>query len=273
LLVAVGSFLACCLVVLWYGVRSAGALAGGIAGALFALAPPVTQAARLATPDTLTMLLVTVAAILFVRGRLLLAACLLTAGVLVRTDLEVFDVCLAGAWLLLGRREPGRFGVAGILAASVPVSAAVNAWAGNYGYVVLYRFTFVEGNVPHPASLRGLGFPFGSLVPNIEAGVKYSLENGGLWMVLALLGLCVTLLARGFGGRDRMCEALLLAVGLSTAVRFVLFPELDLRLVAPAVAVLTVVVLTIGGRGRGWVRGEKTRGLSTELKEDSGVIK
>ncbi len=251
------------LVVLWYGVRSAGALAGGIAGACRSGAAGDAGGAAVdaryaddAAGDGGGDL---------VRARAAAAGGVFAdRGGLIRTDLEVFDVCLAGAWLLLGRREPGRFGVAGILAASVPVSAAVNAWAGNYGYVVLYRFTFVEGNVPHPASLRGLGFPFGSSLPNIEAGVKYSLENGGLWMVLALLGLCVTLLARGFGGRDRMCEALLLAVGLSTAVRFVLFPELDLRLVAPAVAVLTVVVLTIGGRGRGWVWGEKTRGLSAE---------
>ena len=254
MLVTVGSFFACCIIVLWYGVRRAGVVAGSIASGLFALAPPATQAARLSTPDTLTMLLMTVAAIAFARGRLVAAASLLAVGVLIRTDLEVFNVCLAGAWLMLAWRRPGSVLVAGILASSVAISAAVNAWAGSYGYAGLYRFTFMEGNVPHPASLRGLGFPFGSLLPNIEAGVKYSLENGGLWMVLALLGLCVTLLARASAGERRdegpMCEALLVAVGLSTCVRFVLFPELDLRLVAPAAAVLTVVLLTIGGRRR-----------------------
>jgi hypothetical protein len=252
--VAVFSFWACCMVVLCHAVRALGALAGSIVGALFALAPPVTQAAKLCTPDTLLMLLVTVAALLFVRNRLKLAAGLLTIGVLIRTDIEVFDLCLAAAWLLLARKQRGVLLVSGILASAVPVAMAVNAWAGNYGYVVLYRFTFIEGNVAHPGSLRGLGIPLDGFARNIEAGVRYSLENGGLWMLLAILGLCVALLARlppagpAAMRRDTLaaCQALLLAVGVYTAARFMLFPELDLRLVAPPVAILTVVLLTIG---------------------------
>jgi hypothetical protein len=244
-LVSVLSYCACCMTILWYGVRSVGAVSGSIAGALFALSPMAIGAAKLSTPDALLTMLVTVAAILFVRGRLLMAAALFTMGVLVRTDLELFDLCLAMSWLLFAWAQSGVVLVSGILAASVLVGAAVNSWAGNYGYVVLYRFTFIEGSVPHPASLRGLGIPAATFVKNIVLGVRNSLDNGGLWILLALPGLCLALSRRGAPG-TLMCRALLAAVAAYTCARFILFPEHDVRLAAPAAAILTIVLLTIG---------------------------
>jgi hypothetical protein len=241
-LVSVLSFCACCMTILWYGVRSVGAASGSIVAALFALSPPAIGAAKLSTPDALLTLLVTVAAILFVRGRLLTAAVLLTTGVLIRTDLELFDLCLAISWLLLSWAQSYVVLVSGILAASVLVGAAVNAWAGNYGYVVLYRFTFIDGSVPHPASLRGLGIPLTTFVNNIVRGVRNSLDNGGLWILLAMLGLCVALSRPG----ALTCRALLASVAAYTCARFILFPEHDVRLAAPAFAILTVALLTIG---------------------------
>ena len=250
--VSVLSFCAFSLGLLWFAVRALGAVLGSVVGVLFALAPTTTNVAALSTPDALLMLLTGVAAVLFVRQRPLSAAWLLTLGVLVRTDLQVFNVCLAAAWLLLAQRQPRAGLVAGVLAGSILVAAAVDAWAGNYGYAVLYRHTFI-GYSPHPASLQGLNIPAALFLRNIPVGVLGGLSNGGLWLVLALLGLCAVLFWRT-GQPERMaagraqalaCCALLAAVGASICVRFVLFPSGDLRLVAPVVGILAITLVTI----------------------------
>ena len=222
-------------------------------GILFALAPTSTDVASLSSPDALLMLLVAAAAMLLVSQRVVLAASLLTIGVLIRTDLQLLNICLAAAWLLDGGRRKHTLVVAGVLFSSVIVGAAVNTWAGNYGYAVLYHFTFIEKFIPHPASLRGLGIPLIPFLKNIAFGLRYSLGNGGLWLVLAMLGACAIL----FGGvriddnvtsrTGRMVafRSLLISTGASTFARFVLFPSHDIRLGSPAVAILTIILLTI----------------------------
>lgn len=252
-LVSVVSVSVCGMLLLWYGVRTAGALFGGGVAALHAISPAVVNAAKLSSPDALLTLWVTLAAILLVRRATWQAAGLLAAGVLIRTDLVVFNLCLAVAWLWLADGR-GVAAMTSLLAGSVGLVAAVNAWAGNYGYKALYHFTFIEGAVPHPAALRGLGIPTALFFRAIVTGARYSLANGGLSMVLVLLVLCAAFLRwrrpTGCPDRDRRpaCVALLLAVAAYTGIRFILFPELDLRLAAPSVAMLAVVLLTLGGR-------------------------
>jgi hypothetical protein len=156
--------------------------------------------------------------------------------------------------LSVGGRSKHAAVVAGLLVSSVIVGLAVNAWAGNYGYAALYRFTFIESFIPHPTSLRGLGIPLVPFLRNMAFGLRYSLGNGGLWLVLAMLGACAILLGRvhigdhaaSSAGRIVAFRALLIATGASTFARFVLFPSPDLRLGAPAVAILTVTLLAIG---------------------------
>jgi hypothetical protein len=258
-LVSVLSVASFSLGLLWYAVRTLGAVPGSVLGGLFALAPTTTDVASLSSPDALLMLLTGVAAMLFMGSRPLFAASLLSLGVLVRTELVVFDICLAAAWTAVAWRQPRSGMVAAILAGSVLPVAAVNAWAGNYGYTVLYRFTFVDRFVPHPARLLGESIPAMSFLHNIVFGVRYSLGNGGLWIALALLGLCGVLAGRAAqsgrwrfpgdtwrSGRSRTAiQALLLAVGGQTCVRFVLFPAHDVRLFAPSVGILAVTLVAL----------------------------
>ncbi len=258
IVVSVLSYALCGLGILWFAVRRVGVVAGSVAGIVFAVAPTSTDVAGLSTPDALLMLLTAAAAMLFLGQRVLLAVCLLTVGVLIRTDLQLFNLCLAAAWLFLAWKRDRAILVAAILAGSVVAGMAINAWAGNYGYAVLYHFTFVESFIPHPTSLRGLGIPLLPFLKNIGFGLRYSLGNGGLWAVAVLLGLCGVLLERmirdGFlpDGSDKAlgCKALLIAIGTSTCARFILFPSHDIRLSAPAVAILTIVLLVVAARVR-----------------------
>jgi hypothetical protein len=87
-------------------------------------------------------------------------------------------------------------------------------------------------------------------VGNLVRGVRYSLENGGLWILLAMIGLAAVLLHRGRRVGHAASMALLAAVGCQTAIRFLLFPEIDLRFDAPGIAVLAVVLAEAGSIAR-----------------------
>jgi hypothetical protein len=245
--VSVASVLGFGLALLWFAVRRLGAVEGSILAILFILAPTTTDAAGSSSPDGLATLMAGGAAMLLVRGRLWAAAGVLACGVLVRTDLAIFNVCLGGAWLLIaGWQRAWKFAAA--MGGSLLLAKGVDLMAGGYGYLALYHYTFIEAYVSHPADLRGLPIPPGVFVGNLARGVRYSLENGGLWILLAMMGLAGMLVRRGppAGGAT---VALLVAVGCQTAIRFLLFPEIDLRFDTPGIAVLAVV-LAEAGSGR-----------------------
>ncbi len=244
-LVSVLSVLAFSLALLWFAVRGLGAMAGSALSVLFSLAPTTTDAAGSSSPDGLATLMAGGGAMLLVLGRPWLAAGVLASGVLVRTDLAIFNVCLGGAWLLVaGWRLAWKFAV--IMVASLLLAKGVDWLAGGYGYLVLYHYTFIEAYVSHPAALQGLPIPPGVFVGNLVRGVRYSLENGGLWILLAMGGLAAVLARHAGLARGATAVALLAAVAGQTVIRFLLFPEIDLRFDTPGIAVLAVVVAALG---------------------------
>ncbi len=248
-LVSVASILAFSLALLWFAVRRLGAVEGSVLAILFSLAPTTTDAAGSSSPDGLATLMAGGAAMLLVRGRMWAAAGVLAGGVLVRTDLAIFNVCLGGAWLfVVGWRQAWKFTAA--MGGSLLLAKGVDFLAGGYGYLALYHYTFIEAYVSHPGALRGLPIPPGVFVGNLVRGVRYSLENGGLWILLAMIGLAAVLLQRGRRVGHAASVALLAAVGCQTAIRFLLFPEIDLRFDAPGIAVLAVVLAEAGSIAR-----------------------
>ncbi len=240
-LVSVASVLAFSLALLWFAVRGLGAVEGSTLAILFSLAPTTTDAAGSSSPDGLATLMAGGAAMLLVRGWVWLAAGVLACAVLVRTDLAIFNVCLGGAWLLVaGWRRGWKFAAA--MGGTLVLAKGVDFLAGGYGYLALYHYTFIEAYVSHPGDLRGLPIPPGVFVGNLVRGVRYSLENGGLWILLAMIGLAGVLLRRGAAWASPAFVALVAAVGCQTAMRFLLFPEIDLRFDTPGIAVLAVVL-------------------------------
>jgi hypothetical protein len=226
------------LALLWFAVRGLGAVEGSVLPILFSLAPTTTDAAGSSSPDGLATLMVGGAAMLLVRERMWVAAGVLACGVLVRTDLAIFNVCLGGAWLLVAGWRRG-WAFAAAMGGTLVLAKGVDLLAGGYGYLALYHYTFIEAYMSHPGELRGLPIPPGVFLGNLVRGVRYSLENGGLWVLWAMTGLVGVLLRRV---ERTVSVALLVAVGCQTAIRFLLFPEIDLRFDTPGIAVLAVVL-------------------------------
>ena len=246
LALSVLSTLACILLVLVYAVHKLGTVYGSVVGALFAIAPTTITVSRFSSPDALVMLMVGVAYVLFAREQIMAGALVLLAGTWVRSDLALWNLMLAVAFLAFAgrggtywrRHLPAAF----VLLLSLPVVKMMEAWVGNYGYVVLWHYTF-DGFTRHPTELAGVPIDPYAYLKQIVIGVRENIGNGGLWTVLLLSGIVVALLLRAHAHWRSPLVAALASTLLYLPARIILFPSHDLRLMAPLIAGLTILII------------------------------
>jgi hypothetical protein len=208
------------LVVLWWTKKA-------LPTALLMAAYPVVILGRLGTPDALAALLAILGLFLLDRENydaLALAILFLSLGV--RTD-NILLLLAVLAWLVWEKRIAVHSG--GLLALlSAAMVFAVNRWAGNYGWIVLFRFSFVGGRypsqLPHVLSLREY---FSALV--LGASVIFSRLS--IWLLMGILAWL------------RRPTVLLPLIGIAALAHFLLYPSPEDRYFIWAYIVTGIVLV------------------------------
>jgi hypothetical protein len=130
-----------------------------VLSAVLLLTPPVLNMGRMVTADPLSATVVVLALFALARKRSLLAASLLLASILVRSDNIVLSFILL-AWMVWRRRI--RFSVGATFGALAAVTAAlVNRIAGVYGWRVIMEHGFVKPviePIAHPVLITFAGY-------------------------------------------------------------------------------------------------------------------
>lgn len=177
-----------------------------LAGLLMA-AIPIPLLGRLGGPDGLATVLVIWALWLLERSRSV-ALGLLFVSLCVRTDnlLILFAVL---AWLGWKKKMPRP--IVGVLAvAALGIVVGINHWAGNYGWIVLFRFSFVSGR--YPAQIPHV-LMVGEYVHAFLRGAYAILDQVAVWILLGVLAW------------RRRPDPLLIVAGCAAAAHFLLYPS------------------------------------------------
>jgi hypothetical protein len=234
------SVLAANLAVLWFAIARTGWRAGVVLSAAFALSPPIMTVAGYSTADALGTAFVTFAAIAWMRGWPLLGATILLVSVGARSDFAVTNLIVAA--VLLAARLAGVWRVPAaslvLLALSYPLAHIIESVGGAYPFMVLYYNTFVAFLL-HPAHPGALAIPPRRFISALYWGIVKGLANGAYaWPLIPALFIG----ARAwFAPPALFALAFIIALGL----RIVVFPEPDIRLVAPIFAVVYVVFIQV----------------------------
>jgi hypothetical protein len=177
-----------------------------LAGLLMA-AFPIPLLGRLGGPDGLAAVLV-ISALWLLDRRRILALGLLFLSLGVRTD-DILILFAVLAWLAWAGKMPRL--VAGALAvAALAIVLGINHWAGNYGWVVLFRFSFVSGRypaqIPHALTV-------GEYIRSLWRGAYAILGQVAVWVLLGILAW------------RRRRDPLLMVAGCAAAAHFLLYPS------------------------------------------------
>jgi hypothetical protein len=129
----------------------------------------------------------------------------------VRTD-SVLLLLAVLAWLAWQKRIS--FYIAALLALfAVALVLGIDHWAGNYGWVVLFRFSFIAGRYP-------------SQIPHtLSLGECLSVFAGGIGVLLTQLSLWIL----GLWAWMRRPSPLLIVASVAVVLHFVLFPSPEAR--------------------------------------------
>ncbi len=190
------------LVVLWWTGKV-------VPTALLMAAYPVVILGRLGTPDALAALLAILGLFLLDRENyyaLALAILFLSLGV--RTD-NILLLLAVLAWLVWEKRITVYSG--GLLALlAVAIVFAINRWTGSYGWIVLFRFSFIGGRypaqLPHVLSLREY---FSALI----RGAFVIFSHLSIWLLMGILAWL------------RRPVVLLPLIGIAALAHFLLYPS------------------------------------------------
>jgi len=192
---------------------------------LLVAASPVLLLGRFGTPDALASVIVISALWLLDRERNL-ALGLLFVSLGVRTD-NLLLLLAVLAWLAWERRLTPPI-AAGLGLLGLAIVVGINHWAGNYGWVVLFRFTFIEGRypaqIPHVLTLREYFRGFVSGAPVIVGRVAP-------WLLLG----CLAWKLRP--------NQLLIVVGCATAAHFLLYPSPEDRYLVWAYVIAGIILI------------------------------
>ena len=184
-----------------------------VLSALLMSAYPVLTLGRSGTPDALAGLLVICALWLIQqKNRERLALCILFLSLTVRTDNLLLFLCVLG-WLMWEKRT-GVYSGGVFAAGAVTAVLGINHWAGNYGWVILFRYSFLGGRYPLQQSHT---LAFREYCNALIAGTGVILTRISLWLVLGILAYC------------RKPSRMLLVTGATVAVHFLLFPSAEDR--------------------------------------------
>lgn len=240
------------IAILVFARRRVGPALGALLALGFALSPVMMTVAGYSTADALGTLVVLLGILAMLSGRPVMGAAILMAAVGVRSDFMLMNATLL--LVLAASRLRGWWSIPlpglALLAASILLARGIEAWAGNYGYHVLYYNTFVQ-TLLHPAHPGPMIIPPARWITAIVNGVANGMANGAFSMPL-LVGLILLPLLPA--DRIDAPAVLFAALFLSLAARVVLFPSADVRLSAPIFAALYAVLVQAFGnflRGSG----------------------
>jgi hypothetical protein len=198
-----------------------------VPSALLLAAYPVLILGRLGTPDALASLLAISGLWLIDReNQSIFGLSLLLASLGVRTD-NVLLILAVVAWLVWEKRMAAYLG--GLFAAlAIAIVIAINHWLGSYGWVVLFRFSFIgspyPAQVPHTLTVR-------EYLTVLVSGAAAIFPRVSIWLLLGILA--------WWRGRS----PLLLVTGAAVAAHFLLYPSPEDRYLTWAYIVSGVTLM------------------------------
>jgi hypothetical protein len=178
------------------------------------------------TPDALAALLAISAVwLIHMRRQNAFGVILLFLSLGVRTDNLLLLLAIL-IWMTCGKRiSPSVGGLLGLLAVGIVV--LINRWAGNYGWIVLFRYSFVSGRypaeIPHVLTVR-------EYLRACAVGATTVFPQLSLWLLL------------GLWSWMRRRDMILLAIGGTVLAHFLLFPSPEVRYLLWA-CILTAIFL------------------------------
>lgn len=194
-------------------------------GGLLVAAFPVLSLGRLGTPDALAALLVISALWLLDRHRSL-ALGLLFVSLGVRTD-DVLILIAVLVWLAWEKKLP-RLVAATLAAAAIGIVLGINHWAGSYGWIVLFRFSFIGGR--YPAQIAHV-LTVKEYVDGAVRGAAALIDRVAIWLFVGCLA-----------WRLRP-NPLLIVVGGAAAAHFLLYPSPEDRYLVWAYVVAGIALV------------------------------
>ena len=197
---------------------------------ILAFAFGILKVSKLATPDGLAFLTLSLMAYLFIRmNRLILI--LIPLSILVRTDLIIYAVIIL-VYLGVHKRH-WRYQVLASAGASVLCYYLVNSYFGNYGWVTLFHFAFIEF-LPYPAD-ADIHFNIIEYLSVLPQSIGGMITNGPFLTYAAITILNLYLLSK-YGLRELISKPLplqMLYIAFASFVfiilHFLLFPAIEAR--------------------------------------------
>ena len=205
--------------------------------ALLLLTPALLTLGRMGTPDAFSTLFVVAGFWLLTKNLIPPAIFMLLISVWIRTD-NVLAVVAVLMWLAWTKRlSPLQAG--GLIALAVACVVFINHSAGNYGYLVLFRYSFIAGE--YPAAI----LPTLSVSEYLHAfriGAESILPQTAPWVLLGVAAWRWLPSARG----------LLVTTAAAATVHFVLFPSPEARYLVWAY-LLCGIMFVVGASTRGGI--------------------
>ncbi|HUO14387.1 MAG TPA: hypothetical protein VMX38_05315 [Verrucomicrobiae bacterium] len=174
---------------------------------------PLTTIAREGGPDAISALFSLCALWLIdAFGQYWVALGVLFISLGLRTD-NLLLLLVVLAWLVWEKRLA--LWVAGLLGAlGLGIVLGINHWAGNYGWIVLFRYSFIGGkypaHLPHTLTIR-------EYLHGVAAGFPLILTQYAIWILI------------GLWAWIRKPHPLLLVAGAAVFAHFLLFPSPEVR--------------------------------------------
>jgi hypothetical protein len=189
---------------------------------------PILVLGRLGTPDALSAFLVLLGLWAVWKGHVFGLAPLLLS-VWVRTD-NVLLVLIVLIWLVYERRLSW-LPAAALSAVAIASVLLINHVAHNYGWAVLFHWTFLSGyrspaDIPPNVTVR-------EYVSAVLQGLEHLFSYVALWILLGLAAWC----------HSRSCRSLLAVAGLACAAHFLLYPSTEQRYLIWAFVVIGVAFI------------------------------
>jgi len=193
----------------------------------------IVDAGRMGTPDALSALFVIVGFWLLERDQISHAILILLASIWVRTD-NVLVVLALLVWLTLTKRIRLLYAIllATISAATV---GFINQMAGNYGWLVLFRYSFIAGKYP------------AEIASHLTAQEYFVVATRGAMFLIPQLAFWVLLGLAAWARRPEE-RARLLTVALAAGAHFLLFPSPEGRYFVWAYLIVGIAFIQAAAR-------------------------
>lgn len=197
--------------------------------ALLVATSEISVLGRMGTPDALSTLVVLWGLLAIARRKDFLGILLLLTAIWIRTDNLL--LALAGVVYLLWEKKILLYQASTLAAISAGSVVFINYFSGNYGWRVLFQFSFLGGRspaevVPHFGVLQYLAIFIRS--------AETILPQAAIWILLGLA-------AWMWRSSDR---SLLILIGFTTGAHFALFPSPESRYLAWAFVATGSVFIT-----------------------------